>query len=158
MTKLRNVLVLVLALTASACKEEPTRWDQAASAKPTAIAAADSKPGSAFNKFFPADNTDGMSRVYTAEKAGYAEAKMKKDGKDVATLSISDTHNDADAKTKFAAAHEKVKGYPLVTVGKNQSAVLVKDRYQVKVSSMTLDADARKGLLEHFDLSGLAGL
>jgi hypothetical protein len=158
MTKLRAVLVLALALTASACKEEPTRWDQAAAAKPTAIAASDSKPGSAFNKFFPADGTDGMSRVYTAEKAGYAEAKMKKDGKDVATLSVSDTHNDAEAKTKFASASDKVKGYPLVTVGKNQSAVLVKDRYQVKVSSMTLDADARKGLIEHFDLAGLAGL
>jgi hypothetical protein len=158
MTKHTLVLALALALGSAGCKEEPTRWDTAATAKATSIAAADSKPGSAFNKFFPADGADGMSRVYTAEKTGYAEAKMKKDGKDVATLSVSDTHNDAEAKGKFGSASDKVKGWPLVTVGKNQSALLVKDRYQVKVSSMTLDADARKGLLEKFDLAGLAGL
>src|SRR3954467_7118708 len=100
-------LVLSAVLLGSAgCKEEPTRWDTAASARPTAIAASDSKPGSAFNKFFPADGVDGHSRVYTAEKAGYAEAKLKKDGKDVATLSVSDTHNDAEAAGKFASATE----------------------------------------------------
>lgn len=151
-------LLLALSLSLVACEKEPTRWDQAASAKPTAITAEGSKPGSAFNKFFPADGTDGHSRVYTAEKAGFAEAKLKKDGKDVATLSISDTANEPDAKGKFASAGDKVKGFPLVTVGKNQSAVLVKDRYQVKVSSQSLDADARKAWLDRFDLAGLAGL
>jgi hypothetical protein len=151
-------VLLALALSLAACEKEPTRWDQAASSKPTAITAEGSKPGAAFNKFFPADGTDGYSRVYAAEKPGYAEAKLKKDGKDVAVLSISDTANDADAKSKFASAGDKVKGYPLVTVGKNQSAVLVKDRYQVKVSSQMLDADARKTWLERFDLAGLAGL
>ena len=128
------------------------------SAKPTAATVEGSKPGSAFNKFFPADGVEGMSRVYTAEKTGYAEAKLKKDGKDVAVLSISDTMNEPDAKGKFASAADKVKGSPLVTVGKNQSAALVKDRYQVKVSSQTLDADARKAWIERFDLAGLAGL
>jgi hypothetical protein len=151
--------LLALALPLAAChKEEPSRWDQAASSKPTAITAEGSKPGSAFNKFFPADGTDGHSRVYTAEKPGYAEAKLKKDGKDVAMLSISDTASDPDAKSKFVGASDKMKGYPLITVGKNQSALLVKDRYQVKVSSQTLDADARKAWLDRFDLAGLAGL
>ncbi|APR75324.1 Hypothetical protein A7982_00670 [Minicystis rosea] len=150
--------LLALALSLAACSKEPTRWDQAASSKPTAITAEGSKPGSAFNKFFPADSTDGHSRVYTAEKPGYAEAKLKKDGKDVAVLSISDTLNEPDAKSKFASASEKVRGYPLVTVGKNQSALLVKDRYQVKVSSQSLDADARKAWIERFDLAGLGGL
>jgi len=124
-------------------------------AKPTAIAASDSKPGSAFNHFFPADGVEGHSRVYTAEKAGYAEAHLKKDGKEVATLSITDTHNDAEAKEKFAKATEKVQGHPLVTVGKNQSALLVKDRYQVKVSSQHLDHDQRKAWIERFDLAGI---
>lgn len=148
-----------LALSLAACNnKEPTRWDQAGSAQPTAATVEGSRPGSAFNKFFPADGTDGYTRVYTAEKTGYAEAKLKKEGKDVAVLSISDTANEPDAKSKFVSASDKVKGFPLVTVGKNQSAVLVKDRYQVKVSSQTLDADARKTWLEHFDLAGLAGL
>lgn len=159
MRLLTSILVVpFLSLVLAGCSKEPSRWDQAASSQPTAITAAGSQPGSAFNKFFPADGADGYSRVYTAEKAGYAEAKLKKDGKDVATISVSDTLNEPDAKAKFATAPDKVKGYPLVTVGKNQSAALVKDRYQVKVSSTTLDADARKAWIERFDLAGLAGL
>ena len=47
---------------------------------------------------------------------------------------------------------------PLVTVGKNQSALLVKDRYQVKVSSQVLDAEARKAWIGRFNLAGLAAL
>ena len=114
--------------------------------------------GSAFNRLFPADGIDGYKRVFTQEKDGFAEAKLQKDGKDVATISLADSVNDAAAKEKFAKATEKLAGHPLVTVGKNQSAVLVKDRYQVKVSSMTLDAAARKTLLEKFDLAGIARL
>lgn len=156
------LLLFALALPLAACSKEPTstRWDQAASAKPAAAAsgAAAVKPGSAFNAFFPADGAEGMSRVYTQEKPGFAEARLKKDGKDVATLSINDTSSDPDTKSKFAAATDKVAGNPLITVGKNQSAVLVKDRYQVKVSSQTLDADARKAWLARFNLSGLAAL
>jgi hypothetical protein len=159
MTQRALVLITALAFNLAACKDPPSRWDQAASAKPTAAAhGAEVKPGSAFNAFFPADGTDGMSRVFTQEKAGFAEAHLKKDGKDVATLSISDTAGEADAKGKFATAADKLDGMPLVTVGKHQSAVLVKDRYQVKVSSQTLDEEARKALLGKFHLKGLAGL
>jgi hypothetical protein len=158
MRPLPLLLALGLSLAAAACSKEPSRWDQAASAKPTAITAEGSRAGSAFNKFFPGDGVDGHSRVYTAEKPGYAEAKLKKDGKDVAVISISDTLNEPDARGKFASAGDKVKGYPLVTVGKNQSAALVKDRYQVKVSSPSLDEAARKTWIERFDLAGLAGL
>jgi hypothetical protein len=99
-----------------------------------------------------------MKRAFSQEKPGFVEAKLSKDGKQMAVLTISDTTTEPDAKTKFANSTEKVKGYPLVLVGKNQSALLVKDRYQVKVSSTELDADARKAWLERFDLSGLAGL
>jgi hypothetical protein len=98
-----------------------------------------------------------MKRVFTQEKAGFAEAKLQKDGKDVATLSISDTDGTPDAKKKFDEAKEKLAGkYPLVTVGKNQSSVLVAGRWQVKVSSQELDAAARSALLSKFDLEGLA--
>jgi hypothetical protein len=142
-------------------KEEPTRWDKAAETplppKPTESAQQE-KAGSSFNKAFPADGTDGYKRVFTQEKEGFAEAKFQKDGKDVATLAITDVNNDADAKGKFAKSTDKVDGNPLVTVGKNQSAILVKDRYQVKVSSQPLDAEARKQLLAKFDLKALAAL
>ena len=154
------VLALSLGLLAASCKDPPSRWDQAATATLPAAAsgAPASKPGSAFNTFFPPDGVEDASRVFSQEKPGFAEAKLKKDGKEIAVLSISDAVNDADVKAKFAAAPDKVNGMPLVTVGKNQSALLVKDRYQVKVSSQVLDAEARKAWIGRFNLAGLAAL
>ncbi|MFO0762214.1 MAG: hypothetical protein U0359_37590 [Byssovorax sp.] len=158
---LRTAIVAIsLCLGLAGCSKEPTRWDAAASAKPAAIAsdAPPVKAGGSFNAFFPADGVEGTKRVFSQEKAGFVEAKLSKDGKPLATLTISDTTTEPDAKKKFENASDKVKGYPLVLVGKNQSALLVKDRYQVKVSSPDLDPDARKAWLERFDLAGLAGL
>ncbi len=157
---LASVAIALTLFQVAACKKE-TQWDKAAEQaekkaeekKPEGI-----QPGSAFNKFFPADGAEGMKRVYTQEKEGFAEAKLQQDGKDVATLSVSDTLNNAEAKTKFAGAADKVSGHPYMTVGKNQSTLLVKDRYQVKVSSQALDEPTRKAWLERFDLAGLASL
>jgi hypothetical protein len=155
------VIVAAASLVSAGCKKEPDRWDKAEEAplppKPTASAERE-KAGGSFNKAFPPDGLDGHKRVFTQEKEGFAEAKLQKDGKDVATLAISDASTDADAKAKFAKSTEAVEGFPLVTVGKNQSALLVKDRYQVKVSSQTMDAEARKALLSKFDLKMLAAL
>jgi hypothetical protein len=162
------VLALLVSIAAAGCcggdSTKSTRWDT-----PTAKSGVEKntpppkdgpKPieGGALNKFFPSDGADGHKRVFTQEKAGFAEAKLQKDGKDVATLSINDASATPDAKGKFSSASDKVKGWPLVTVGKNQSALLVKDRWQVKVSSPTLDEGARKAWLERFDLSGLSSL
>jgi len=160
-TNLLFVAFSLLALGAASCKEEPTRWDKAAEAplpaKP-AEPAQQEKAGGSFNKAFPPDGVDGYKRVFTQEKEGFAEAKLQKDGKDVATLAISDVANDNDAKGKFEKSADNVSGHPLVTVGKNQSALLVKNRYQVKVSSQSLEPDARKELLSKFDLATLASL
>lgn len=165
-------LFLALAIAAgallSACSktDEPrsTRWadasaalaSAAASGPPPSASAAPVVEGGALNKYFPAES-DGRKRVFTQEKPGFAEAKLQKDGKDVATLSISDTDGTPDAKKKFDEAKDKLAGkHPLVTVGKNQSSVLVGGRWQVKVSSQELDAPARSALLSTFDLEGLA--
>ncbi|GAC1584599.1 MAG: hypothetical protein NVS3B20_14480 [Polyangiales bacterium] len=153
-------LLLALLMVPTACKRE-ARWDKADEnakvvaneKKPEGI-----KPGSSFNKFFPADGAEGMKRVYTQEKEGFAEAKLESDGKVVATLSISDTLNNVDAKSKFQGATEKIASYPYMTVGKNQSTALIADRYQVKVSAQTLDEPARKAWLTRFDLGGLSSL
>ncbi|MEZ4300888.1 MAG: hypothetical protein R3B70_38495 [Polyangiaceae bacterium] len=154
------LLAAALGLVAglSACKkDEPSRWETSATA--TLSAAATPKiEGSKLNAFFPADNTDGHTRVFSQEKDGFVEAKLKKDGADVATLSISDASGDDAVKSKFEKSTDKVGDYPLVTVGKNQSAVLVNGKFQVKVSSPTLDPDARKAWLGKFDLAGLAKL
>lgn len=146
---------LALLLATAGCKKEPSRWDQAATATVSA-AAAPKVEGGKLNAFFPADGTDGYGRVFTQEKDGFVEAKLKKDGQDAATLSISDASSDEAVKAKFASAPDKVGDHPLVTVGKNQSAALVNGKFQIKVSSPSLDADARKALLAKFDLAGLA--
>lgn len=154
------LVVLSLGFVFATCKKEPTRWDEAASAKAPTVApqAPALKAGSAFNALFPADGTDGYKRVFTQEKPGFAECKLQKDGQDVATLSINDLAADPMGPKKFAGATESVNGSPLVTVGKNQSALLVNNRFQVKVSSQTLDAAARKPIFSKFNLAGFAGL
>ncbi len=152
---------LSLALLLLACgKDEPksTRWAEAGAAAvaqtataPTASAAA---TGS-LNRYFPKDGDGGYKRVFTADKEGYAEAKLQKDGKDVATLTIADTNTAPEAREKFKGASEKIEAFPLMKVGNNQSSALIKDRFQVKVSSPTLDHEARKAILATFDLKGL---
>lgn len=171
----RWTLVAVLALhavLASGCngctKDEPksTRWDDAAAAAttgasapaPTTSSTVAAIPAGTFNKFFPKDGEGGNKRVFAADKEGFAEAKLQKDGKEVAVLSISDAEKLAYAKAKFEGATEKLEGFPVMKVGNNQTSVLVKDRYQVKVSSQTLDHDARKAILATFDLKGLGAL
>ncbi len=156
-------LLIPLALVHVACTKEPpapTRWDTDAAPGTIATAAVspEAKPGSVFNAFFPPDGTEGTKRIFTQEKAGFAEAKVQKDGRDIAVLSISDTLSDEQARKKFSAATDKIGAFPLITVGKNQSALLVKDRYQVKVSSQTLDDAARKAWLSQFNVNGIAGL
>ncbi len=148
-------LVLVVAALAAGCKKEPDRWEEAAKAAPPPVPAQPEKAGAAFNKVFPADGVEGYRRVFTQEKEGFAEAKLQKDGKDVAVLAISDVTSDPTARGKFSQAADRLGSYPLVTVGKNQSALLVKDRFQVKVSSPILGPDQRKSLLAKFDLAAL---
>jgi hypothetical protein len=150
--------ICLVALTG--CRKEPSRWDKAAEAPAPAKVepAAPEQEGSAFNRVFPADGVEGYKRIFTQEKTGFAEAKLQKDGKDLATLAISDVMGDAAAAAKFGKSTEALAGSPLVTVGKNQSALLVKGRYQVKVSSQTLGPDARKQLLGKFNLAALSAL
>lgn len=152
-------VLLAAALIVSCKKDEPksTRWDDAAAVTVT-VAPSSSVPAlptGSFNKFFPKDGDGGYKRIFSADKEGYAEAKLQKDGKEVAQLSVADTERLATAKGKFESATEKLEGYPVMKVGNNQTSVLVKDRFQVKVSSPTLDHEARKAILMTFDLKGL---
>ena len=114
--------------------------------------------GSEFNKFFP-DAGNGYERVYTQEKKGFAEAKLKKNGTDVAMLSISDTTSLPTAAAKYDQATAKIQGYPAVQVGTTQTGVLV-GRYQVKVLSRTpsFAASDREAWIQKFDLRGLSKL
>jgi hypothetical protein len=113
-------------------------------------------PNTTLNKFFPKDGDDGYTRIFSANGDGLAEAKLEKGGKEVAGLYILDATRMAFARAKFAESKEQLDGLPVLE-GVAQSSVLVKDRYLVRVSSMTLDHTARKAILAKFDLKGLGG-
>ena len=103
---------------------------------------------------------DGYERVYTQEKKGFAEAKLKKDGQDLAVMAISDIRNTPTAASKFQNSTTQIGGFPAVKQGSTGTAVLVADRYQVKVLSRnpSFTASDRQVWLEKFDLQGLAKL
>ncbi|MCM1982531.1 hypothetical protein [Lyngbya confervoides] len=115
--------------------------------------------GSQFNQFFPKPG-EGYERVYTQEKKGFAEAKLKQSGKTLAMLSISDTVSLPTAAAKYAQSNQTIAGYPAVTLGNTQTSVLVGDRYQVKILSRdpSFTAADRQAWIQKFDLSGLGQL
>ncbi|MEJ7699064.1 MAG: hypothetical protein WKF71_05380 [Pyrinomonadaceae bacterium] len=121
-----------------------------------------SKPlaGGEFNKFFPAANEGGYTRVASQEKEGFAEYKLKKDGKDVAMLAVSDTVTNPEAATKFQQSTRQINGYPAMDQGSTATAVLVDNRFQVKVLSRSpsFTKEDRETWLQKFDFAGIAGL
>lgn len=94
------------------------------------------------------------------EKRGFSEARLKQGDQVIALLAISDTITAPEARAKFDQAKQELEGWPLVEQGPHASALLVADRFQVKVieQGSALDADHRHSLLEDFDLQGLASL
>lgn len=115
--------------------------------------------GSAFNRLFPAPEP-GQRLVFTQEKRGFSEARLRQGDEPVALLAISDTRTAPEARAKFEASRERLAGWPLLEQGAQASALLVADRFQVKVigQGVGLAADQRHALLEGFDLPGLAAL
>ena len=162
---LAALVLCALLLFTSACAktQTPGRFDAAqqesSQQRSGQAVAKTATQGSEFNKFFP-PASGGFQRVYTQEKKGFAEAKLKKDGKDVAMLSISDTKSTPIAAAKFKNSTKKIDGYPAVEVGNTQTAVLVGDRYQVKVLSRdpSFTASDREAWLRKFNLNGIAQL
>jgi hypothetical protein len=155
-------LALVLMLVLTACAKPPSQFDQAQdlSTKPGSVAVARSATqGSEFNEFFPKPGA-GYERVFTQEKKGFAEAKLKKGGKDLAMLAISDTISLPSAAAKFQQSTVDIGGFPAVDVGTTQTAVLVDNRYQVKVLSRAPEftRDDRVSWIQKFDLKGLSRL
>jgi hypothetical protein len=163
-TRFRQILVTgllaVLLLVTSCTAQAPSQFSQAqkdsTSRGATAVVKASEKGGT-FNQFFPPAG-GGYDRVYTQEKKGFAEAKLKKDGKDLAMLAISDIRNNPAAAVKFQESKKTIQGFPSVEQGSTGTAVLVDDRFQVKVLSRdpSFTASDRAVWLAKFDLNGLA--
>ena len=155
---LAGILFLVTACSST----PPSRFDQAQQESTSRGATAvvkESESGGSFNRYFP-ESSGSYKVTFSQEKQGFAEAKLKKDGQDVAVLAISDTLNNPAAQKKFQNSSNNIKGYPAVSQGKTATAVLVGDRFQVKVLSRdsTFTESDRITWLEKFDLSGLSSL
>jgi hypothetical protein len=161
--KLLAPLLLAIFLFLSACTAQaPSRYEQVqkeSTQRGASSVVKESQSGGSFNKFFPASG-NGYERVYSQEKTGFAEAKLKKNGKDVAVMAISDTANNPSAVEKFKQSSIEIGGYPAVKQGSNGTAVLVNNRYQVKVMSRdpSFTESDRQAWLEKFNLDGLARL
>ena len=154
--------VLATLLLVTSCAKAPSQFDQAqqeSTARGAAAVVKESTSGGSFNQFFPPSG-GGYERVYTQEKKGFAEAKLKQDGKVLAMLAISDISNNPAAADKFQDSKTTIKGFPAVEQGATATAVLVNNRYQVKVLSREPDFSAsdRQAWLAKFDLDGLAKL
>ncbi|GBF81562.1 hypothetical protein [Aphanothece sacrum] len=158
-----TVLLLSTLLFVSSCATKaPSRFDQAqqeSTQRGASAVVSESATGGQFNRFFP-PSSDGYERVYSQEKKGFAEAKLKQDGKEVAVMAISDVLNNPSAMTKFKSSSQKIDGYPSVEQGKTGTAVLVGKRFQVKVLSRdpSFTQSDRQAWLEKFNLDGLAKL
>lgn len=160
--RILTALCLSVLLLVTACAQPESRWDQVQQETKNEqiadTATAEPIAGGEFNKFFP-EASGEYDTVYTQEKQGFAEAKLKQNGEDVAMLSISDTALNPDAVTKFQNSELEIAGYPAAEVG-NSTAVLVSDRIQVKVQSRgsLFTAEDRASWLEQFNLQGLEEL
>jgi hypothetical protein len=115
--------------------------------------------GGAFNTFIPKGDGE-FETVAAQEKNGFAEYKLKKGSKEVAMLAISDIANNPQAAEKFKSTTRSIEGYPLVDQGSTASALLVANRYQVKVLSRDASFTKvdREAWLKRFNLGGLAAL
>lgn len=115
--------------------------------------------GTRFNRLFPKPQA-GEQLVFTQEKRGFSQARLKQ-GADVrALLSISDVASAPASRNKFIHSEERIQSWPLVDQGSQASALLVADRFQVKVigQGSGLDVQQRHELLGAFDLPALAAL
>jgi uncharacterized protein YceK len=161
--KFLTALLLTTLLLVSGCGSQTvSRFDSAQKASTSKGASAvvkEATSGGSFNKFFPS-NSGGYTRVYTQEKKGFAEAKLEKNGKELAVMAISDTSNNVSAVQKFKQSSKNIAGYPAVNQGSTGTAVLVGNRYQVKVLSRdpSFTESDRAAWLSKFDLKGLSRL
>ncbi len=115
--------------------------------------------GTAFNRLFPKPD-DGDQLVFTQEKRGFSEARLKHGGQVKALLAISDVTTAPEARRKFETSQSRLQGWPLVEQGPQATALLVADRFQIKVIGQGdgLEAEQRQDLIGRFNLRGLAAL
>ena len=119
----------------------------------------DPLPGSTFNKYFP-EQFENYDMVAKQEKSGFAQYSLRRDGDEIAQLSISDLRSNPAAAVKFVSADMSVADYPAIKDGSKGTVLLVATRFQVKIRSPQgqLNEQDRITWLKKFDLNGLATL
>ena len=161
--KFLTVFFLAGCLLLTSCQQEtPSRFDaaqQESTSKGATAVVDDATRGGSLNRYFP-DSGDGYQRVYSQEKKGFAQAKLNRDGKEIAILAISDVSNNPSTVDKFQNSTGQIQGYPVVNQGNTGTAVLVGDRYQVKIRSKdpSFSESDRQEWLSRFNLRGLSKL
>lgn len=148
----------ILLLSAVSCGpgKDSARWEDAEkTTKGQDAVSADAAKGEDLNKFFPKAEAP-YSLIFKQEKTGFVMASLEKDGKSVASLSISDTANEPAARDKFKNATATLKGNPMAQSGSLGTAVLV-DEFQLQVRSANpgLTKEEREAWLAKFDFDGL---
>ncbi len=157
------LLLCLLLVTTGCATKAPSRFDQvqqeSSQQRSGQAVAKEATQGSEFNKFFPSAGA-GYQRVFTQEKKGFAEAKLKQEGKDIAMLAISDTTSVPGSAATYSNSTTQIAGYPARQLGNTQTSVLVNNRYQVKVISRdpSFTASDREAWIQKFNLNGLAKL
>ncbi|MEM0968392.1 MAG: hypothetical protein AAGJ31_03495 [Verrucomicrobiota bacterium] len=112
--------------------------------------------GDALVSAFP-ESQAGLDLVFTTEKKGYAAASIQKEGKELATVAISDLLEDEAGRAKFADAADLIAGHPSLPRGSKGTAILVDGRFQVQVRSQAegFGEAQRKAVLEKVQFSAL---
>jgi hypothetical protein len=116
-------------------------------------------PGGEFNRFFPKQSgNDDM--VAKQEKEGFAQYSLRRDGEEIAQLSVTDLRGNPQAAEKFMQPDMTIADYPAKKDGSKGTVLLVEQRFQVKVRSPggQLNESDRVKWLQAFDLAGIAGL
>ncbi|TVQ54951.1 MAG: hypothetical protein EA366_11375 [Spirulina sp. DLM2.Bin59] len=166
MSKLRTgltALCLAFFLLLTACAAAPpSEFDQAqreSTERGASAVADDAVSGGSFNRFFP-KTTGSDDLVYTQEKTGFAQAKLIQAGDEVALLSVSDISSNPNAADKFADSTQSINDFPVVAEGNSSTAMLVGDRFQIKIQSRAdgFTEGDRLDWLKQFDLTGIAAL
>jgi hypothetical protein len=158
-----GLLVLPLLALVVACgggNPAESRWGAAQEESRNKPAVAkEALPGKDFNKLFPKAEVP-WDLTFKQEKPGTSIASLKKDGKEVATLTVFDTVSEPDVAKDYKESTEALAGYPLVAKGAKATALLVANRFQVQVRSMddSFGEADRKEWLKKFDLDGIAKL
>jgi hypothetical protein len=150
-------LAILIGLFGMACRRNPA--PDPALNPPAEVKTGPVVKGSSLNDAFPA-GSDGYTRTFTQEKTGFVLAELSKDGKKVATLAVNDINNNADTINKFKSSTQKVAGYPMWPDGSMGTAVLVGNRFQIKVRSLApnFTAQDRTNWIQKFNLSQIEGM